>query len=58
LANLTGAGLRGAKLEGADLSGAILTGADMQGAANSTEEQLASAKSLQGATMPDGTKHA
>jgi uncharacterized protein YjbI with pentapeptide repeats len=33
-------------LEGANLSGA-----------NVTDEQLAQARSLKGATMPDGTKH-
>jgi uncharacterized protein YjbI with pentapeptide repeats len=43
--------LRGADLSGADLSGADLTDAIV------TEEQLATCKSLQGATMPDGTVH-
>jgi len=41
-----------ANLRGANLSEAILYGS------NATTEQLAQAKSLQGATMPDGTKHA
>ena len=36
-------------VSGADLSGADLTGA------NVTKEQLEEAKSLHGATMPDGT---
>ena len=44
--NLSGANLRGASLEWADLEGA-----------NVTDDQLAQAKSLKGATMPDGTKH-
>ena len=37
----------------ANLSGADLSGADLSGA-KVTDEQLATAKSLQGATMPDG----
>jgi len=41
----------GANLRGANLSEAILYGS------NAATEQLAQAKSLQGATMPDGTKH-
>lgn len=40
-----------ANLEGANLDGANLTGAKI------AKEQLASARSLKGATMPDGTKH-
>jgi len=43
--------LRGADLSNADLSGAYLTGAGV------SEEQLDTCKSLQGATMPDGSKH-
>jgi CHAT domain/Pentapeptide repeats (8 copies) len=43
--------LRGADLTDADLSGADLTGA------NITEEQLATCKSLAGATIPDGSIH-
>jgi uncharacterized protein YjbI with pentapeptide repeats len=50
-ADLRGADLRGADLEWADLSEANLEGAGV------TEEQLAQAKSLKGAIMPDGTKH-
>jgi len=57
LANLSGAYLGGADLSGADLSGADLSGADLSGAKGTTTEQLDKAKSLQGATMPDGTKH-
>ncbi|MEZ4736236.1 MAG: pentapeptide repeat-containing protein [Caldilineaceae bacterium] len=48
-ANLRRADLRGVSLAGADLSGADLTGAQV------TEEQLGQAKSLAGATLPDGT---
>src|SRR5947209_5492574 len=51
-ANLSRATLEGAVLEGADLNGADLLGASV------TTEQLEKAKSLQGATMPDGSKHA
>jgi uncharacterized protein YjbI with pentapeptide repeats len=47
---------RGADLSHADLSDANLTGADLEGA-SVTDEQLAECESLQGATMPDGTKH-
>jgi uncharacterized protein YjbI with pentapeptide repeats/FixJ family two-component response regulator len=70
-ANLQGAHLGGADLRGAqllwtstyrkdngtaNLSGVILDRADLTGA-HVTDEQLASAKSLKGAIMPDGTKH-
>jgi uncharacterized protein YjbI with pentapeptide repeats len=60
-ANLENADLRDAKLSGidlggADLSGVVLSGADLTDA-NVTEEQLATCKSLKGATMPDGSKH-
>jgi uncharacterized protein YjbI with pentapeptide repeats len=48
------ANLKEAFLEEADLSGAILS-ADMSGARDTTPEQLAKAKSLEGATMPDGS---
>jgi hypothetical protein len=65
-AYLSGAILRDANLSDADLSGAILSGAklsdaDLSGANLSdaivTQEQLAKAKSLKDATMPDGSKH-
>jgi hypothetical protein len=70
-AYLCGAGLIGAHLNGtylneANLRGAYLTGADLTGAylleanlrfAKVTDEQLAKAESLEGATMPDGKKH-
>jgi Pentapeptide repeats (8 copies) len=48
---LIGANLKGASLYLADLSGAHLRDAIV------TAEQLGKAKSLKGATMPDGTKH-
>jgi uncharacterized protein YjbI with pentapeptide repeats len=50
-ANLTDANLSNANLNDADLSDAILFGAVV------TESQLAQAKTLKGAFMPDGTKH-
>jgi hypothetical protein len=65
------ANLQGASLAGADLQGAVLFEANLQGAslvranlqraklqrAEVTDEQLADALSLQGATMPDGQKY-
>lgn len=65
-ANLLGADLRKADLSGADLSEADLSGADLHGArlgganmrnAVVTKEQLDTAQSLKGATMPDGSTH-
>lgn len=56
-ADLGGADLRGANLENAKLTGADLAVVDLGGAKNITEEKLTLAKSLKGATMPDGTKH-
>jgi len=50
-ADLSKANLQGTDLCKADMSEAILNGAII------TPEQLAKAKSLQGATMPDGSKH-
>jgi pentapeptide repeat protein len=47
----SGARMSGAHLEGADLSGADLTNAEI------TKDQLQEAGSLEGATMPDGSKH-
>jgi hypothetical protein len=55
-ANLQGANLQGANLQEANLQGANLQGANLQGA-NATDEQLTDTLSLQGATMPDGSKH-
>src|SRR5215212_6185979 len=49
--HLTLTNLGGADLSNADLSGAYLTGAEV------SEEQLATCKSLQGATMTDGRKY-
>jgi uncharacterized protein YjbI with pentapeptide repeats len=54
--HLEDADLEGANLEGADLSGAYLGGANLKGASVG-DEQLAMCKSLEGATMPDGSKH-
>lgn len=50
-ADLRGANLGGAKLLGADLSQADLSGTQI------TQTELEKAKSLEGTTMPDGTKH-
>ncbi len=50
-ANLVGANLSGATLNGANPSGANLSGAKL------TTDQLAKARSLEGATLPDGSKH-
>jgi uncharacterized protein YjbI with pentapeptide repeats len=65
--NLTNANLRHATLQSADLSSADLTDADLTDAdltdANLiearglTKEQLSAAKSLKGATMPNGQKY-
>jgi uncharacterized protein YjbI with pentapeptide repeats len=71
-ANLTGADLRGANLEGAAftpkghpywkyLGDAVLKSADLRGAnlqgAIVTTEQLSQVFSVEGAILPDGTKH-
>jgi len=53
---LVGANLSNADLTGADLSSADLTDANLSNAIV-TQKQLAQAKSLAGAIMPDGTKH-
>jgi Pentapeptide repeats (8 copies) len=55
-ADLSGADLSGVNLSGADLSGANLNDTNLRGALV-TQEQLDRAKSLQGATMPDGSIH-
>ena len=66
IANLSNADLKHVHLECADLSGANLDGADVEDAdlsdanlqgAKVTDEQLAKVKSLQGATLPDGSIH-
>ncbi len=55
-AKLIRANLGRADLSGADLSEADLSGADLSGA-TITSQQLEEARSLKGATMPDGSKH-
>src|SRR5260221_481461 len=60
--DLSGADLHGAHLTLADLNGANLSRADLHGAnltnaPGTTPAQLAQARSLQGTTMPDGSKH-
>lgn len=68
-ADLTGVNLRDAEIAGsvaaavtgevivdADLTDANLTGANLEGA-SITDHQLQQCKSLEGATMPDGSKH-
>jgi uncharacterized protein YjbI with pentapeptide repeats len=59
--NLTNADLLGAKLIGATLTNTDLTNTDLTNAdltdAKVTEEQLEAAKSLEGATMPNGQKY-
>jgi uncharacterized protein YjbI with pentapeptide repeats len=56
-ANLSGANLSSANLGGADLSQADLSQADLSGAQDLTQKQLDKAKTLKGATMPDGSNH-
>jgi len=56
LAKLSGTDLSGADLSGADLNGADLSGANLSGV-KVTSEQLDQARSLKGATKPDGLKH-
>ena len=53
--DLIRANLRGAKLEGARLAGADLRQADLSGT-QLTKTDLETAKSIEGATLPDGTK--
>jgi serine/threonine-protein kinase len=59
--NLAGADLRETDFRRSDLSGVDLTGADLSGAnltgARVSEEQLATAGSLSGTILPDGTIH-
>jgi hypothetical protein len=61
VANLEGANLERAYLSRADLSHVNLSNTDLTGAyltgAKVTDQQLSKAKSLKGATMPDGSKH-
>jgi uncharacterized protein YjbI with pentapeptide repeats len=62
-ANLTGGAhlndaiLSGADLSGANLSDANLSGANLRDARGVTDKQLLQAKTLEGATMPDGSIH-
>jgi uncharacterized protein YjbI with pentapeptide repeats len=56
-AKLGDAWLGGANLRDADLRDADLSNADLTGAKGWTEEQLSAAKSLAGATMPNGKKY-
>lgn len=65
-ANLTGTSLNDTQMYGANLSGALLDGADLSGANMSetnlenvtvAQKQLDEARSLKGATMPDGSIH-
>jgi hypothetical protein len=53
-ADLSDANLRDANLRKADLREADLSGADLKGIKMWTEKQLTAARSLEGATMPDG----
>ena len=57
VANLTGADLSGAFLYGANLTGADLSWAKLKDAKITHEEEWEKAKSLKGATMPDGSIH-
>ena len=57
LANLRNADLSGANLRKTYLSDADLSEANLIGAKNTTDEQLNTARSLQGAVMPNGSKH-
>ena len=56
-ARLNDANLVGARLNDANLVGADLTDADLNGTEGWTDDQLAQAKSLKGATMPNGQKY-
>jgi len=51
------AGLGRTGLRGANLRGADLREADLGGTRGCTDDQLAAAKSLEGATMPNGQKY-
>jgi len=56
--HLTPADLSDANLSNADLTGVYLTGANLRGATGITDEELVQqAKSLKGATMPNGQKY-
>jgi len=55
-ADLTNADVHGARLLGANLTNTNLTNTDLTDT-RVTEEQLEAAKSLKGATMPNGKKY-
>ena len=57
MANLRGASLQGASLGGPDLLAADLSRADLFGSYDCTAEQLTAARTLEGATMPNGQKY-
>jgi uncharacterized protein YjbI with pentapeptide repeats len=57
MANLQGAYLEKAEFKDADLEDTDLSGAYLKDATGITPEQLATAKSLKGAIMPDGSIH-
>jgi len=56
-ANLAGTDLHGSDMRDTDLTGANLSGANLKDVTELTSAQLAKAKSLTGATMPDGSLH-
>jgi uncharacterized protein YjbI with pentapeptide repeats len=56
-ANLTGANLSGSEMHNVNLAGTNLSDAYMKDAFNLGTTQFTTAKSLSGATMPDGTTH-
>ncbi len=57
-ANLEGANLQAADMHNVNLTGADLTRANLKDAVGVSMEQLAKAKSLKGAILPDGSVHA
>jgi uncharacterized protein YjbI with pentapeptide repeats len=56
VSDMVGANLRGAKLDGVKLLGANLSQADLSGT-QVIGTELKQAKSLEGTTLPDGTRH-
>lgn len=56
-ANLSKADLHASDMHNTDLTGANLAGANLRDVTGLTADQLAKARSLSGATMPDGTVH-
>jgi uncharacterized protein YjbI with pentapeptide repeats len=55
--NLAGANLQGCDMRDTNLTGANLSGANLKDVTELTSAQLAKARSLTGATMPDGSLH-